>query len=236
MQWHSGNFWTPSEPTVRFGFLCKLTDGEAQRKMCLGVTELGDNVHLGGNDKHKPVIKSKINVENNGLATHCRGDKYSCTFPQMHACLPVCDSHVKHEHDDDIYQSSIRATNVWFVIYVQAEAAAVCMCTGSSCVTTPPLSAFALIVKVTKLASQNVFWQVPVRGACLTVNFSPISSACRSLTHHISGLVDVLVNKMCWENNVEASGGVFWKHEDRMKKVIIRLTEIWAQILTCWTP
>lgn len=127
MQWHSGNFWTPSEPTVRFGFLCKLTDGEAQRKMCLGVTELGDDVHLGGNDKHKPVIKSKINVENNGLATHCRGDKYSCTFPQMHACLPVCDSHVKPEHDDDIYQSSVRATNVWFVIYVQAEAAAVCV-------------------------------------------------------------------------------------------------------------
>lgn len=45
-------------------------------------------------------------------------------------CLPVCDSHVKPEHDDDIYQSSVRATNVWFVIYVQGggSGGGVCVC------------------------------------------------------------------------------------------------------------
>lgn len=42
------------------------------------------------------------------------------------SCLPVCDDHVKPEHDDDIYQSTVKATNVCFVIYAQVEAAQVC--------------------------------------------------------------------------------------------------------------
>lgn len=173
MQWHSGNFWTPSEPFARFGLLCKLTDGEAQRKMCLGVTKLGDDVHLGGYDKQQPVIKSKITVENKGLAMHYRG----CSLINIHARFATMSACVWRSH---------KAWTWWWHLSVnrQSDKCLLCdlracggstgLCPGSSCVITPPLLAFALIVKVTKLASQNIFWNVPGGGACLTIYFSPI--------------------------------------------------------------
>lgn len=56
---------------------------------------------------------------------HCQG----CSLINIHARFPtmsVCDNHVKPKHDDDIYQSTVRATNVWSVIYVHTEAPQVC--------------------------------------------------------------------------------------------------------------
>lgn len=160
MQWHSGNFWTPSEPSSRLGFLCKLTDREAQRKMCLGVTKLGGDVHLGGNDKQQPVIKSKINVENNGLAMLRRG----CRLINMHAHFPTMSACVRRSRKAWTrwwHLSVSRQSDKCLVCDLRAGASSTGRCTGSSCVITPPLLAFASMVTVTYLASQSNFWNVP---------------------------------------------------------------------------